>query len=165
VTRVAIALGSNIEPAPRLMHAARLLRAAFPDIRFSSCYQNPAVGFEGADFINAAATLSTDGSVEALTQVLHHIEEQCGRRRDDAKWAPRAMDLDILLFGELVCATPGMRVPRPDLLRRAYMLGPLAELEPGLVHPLAGRALAALWQQLAPQSPPLARTALDLNVA
>jgi 2-amino-4-hydroxy-6-hydroxymethyldihydropteridine diphosphokinase len=165
VTRTFIGLGSNIDPARRLPLAAALLRAEFPGIRFSACYQNIAVGFEGADFINAAAGFNAECSLEALISRLHHIEEQCGRQRDDAKWAPRAMDLDVLLYGDLVSDSPLARLPRPDLLRRAYMLGPLAELEPALIHPLARRALGELWSELAPHTPPLTRVALDLNAA
>ena len=54
----------------------------------------------------------------------------CGRERQAPKWAPRTMDLDILLFGDTVCAEPGLTLPRPDLLKRPYMLGPAAEIAP-----------------------------------
>jgi 2-amino-4-hydroxy-6-hydroxymethyldihydropteridine diphosphokinase len=163
VTRIYIGLGSNIEPERRLAAAAGLLRTGFPDIRFSSCYQNCAVGFEGADFINAAASFNADCSLEQLISRLHRVEEQCGRQRDDAKWAPRAMDLDVLMYGDLISDSPLARLPRPDLLRRAYMLGPMAELAPALVHPLVRRAISELWQELAPQTPPLTRLTMDLN--
>ena len=163
MTRVYVALGSNIEPRKRLTQAARLLTAEFPGIRFSSCFQNVAVGFDGADFINAAAGFDTKLTLAALVVLLHHIEEQCGRKRDDAKWAPRAMDLDILLYGEMISDSAVARVPRADLLRRAYMLGPMAELAPQLLHPEAHRTLADLWSELAPRTPPLSRVTIDLN--
>jgi 2-amino-4-hydroxy-6-hydroxymethyldihydropteridine diphosphokinase len=156
-------LGSNIEPRKRLTQAARLLTAEFPGIRFSACFQNVAVGFDGADFINAAAGFDSELTLPALVAVLHHIEEQCGRKRDDAKWAPRAMDLDILLYGELISDSAVARVPRADLLRRAYMLGPMAELVPQLRHPEARRTLAELWSELAPRTPPLSRVTINLN--
>jgi 2-amino-4-hydroxy-6-hydroxymethyldihydropteridine diphosphokinase len=158
-------LGSNIEPRKRLTQAARLLTAEFTGIRFSACFQNVAVGFDGADFINAAAGFDTKLTLPALVVVLHHIEEQCGRQRDDAKWAPRAMDLDILLYGELISDSAVARVPRADLLRRAYMLGPMTELAPTLMHPEARRTLAELWSELAPRTPPLSRVTIDLNKA
>jgi 2-amino-4-hydroxy-6-hydroxymethyldihydropteridine diphosphokinase len=56
------------------------------------------------------------------------------------------MDLDILLYGELRCEEPDLTLPRPDLLRRAYMLGPLAEIAPALKHPVSGQAIGALWE-------------------
>jgi 2-amino-4-hydroxy-6-hydroxymethyldihydropteridine diphosphokinase len=165
VSDVLVALGSNIAPAQRMLQAARLLKRAFDGVRFSACYQNPAAGFAGEDFINAAATFNTALPVEHVRATLQGIEEACGRHRDDAKWAPRAMDLDILLFGDAISAAPGLQLPRNDLLRRAYMLGPAAELEPQRVHPTAQRTLAALWQELGPDCPPLRRLALDLNAA
>jgi 2-amino-4-hydroxy-6-hydroxymethyldihydropteridine diphosphokinase len=160
--RVHIAIGSNIEPQARVLHAAQLLRARFPGIRFSSCYRNAAFGFAGEDFVNAVAGFDTDLNVVALIDALHAIEELCGRQRDDPKWAPRAMDLDLLLYGDAVGEQAGTRLPRADLLRRSYMLGPMAELAPALRHPVAGRTMAELWQPLAPGSP-LLRLDIDLN--
>jgi 2-amino-4-hydroxy-6-hydroxymethyldihydropteridine diphosphokinase len=163
VAEIFVALGSNIEPERRLRQAAQLLKAVFPDVRFSHCYRNPAVGFEGQDFVNAAACFHAVADVPALLDTLHRIEEQCGRHRDDPQWAPRAMDLDVLLIDDHVGAWPGLRLPRADLLRRAYMLGPAAELAPDLMHPTVGRSLAELWRELEPQAPRLTRVALDLN--
>jgi 2-amino-4-hydroxy-6-hydroxymethyldihydropteridine diphosphokinase len=161
--RVYIAIGSNIEPQARVLRAAQLLRARFPGIRFSSCYRNAAFGFAGADFVNAVAGFDTDLDVAALIGELHAIEELCGRRRDDPKWAPRAMDLDLLLHGDAVGELAGTRLPRADLLRRSYMLGPMAELAPALCHPVTRRTMAEIWQQLAPDSAPLTRLDIDLN--
>ena len=158
-----VALGSNVDPAVRLRQAAALLRGLHADIRFSACYQNVAVGFDGADFINAVAVFATDVTLPELVSELHAVEERCGRRRDDPKWAPRAMDLDVLLLGVSVEHTPGSNLPRADLLRRAYMLGPAAELAPRLLHPQVGRSLGELWRELQPQTPPLRPLALDLN--
>ena len=161
--RVYVALGGNVEPAARLPQAAQALRRRFPGAQFSGCYRNPAYGFAGADFYNAVAGFDTALSLEALLPVLHEIEAQCGRRRDDPKWAPRAMDIDLLLYGEAVATTLACEVPRPDLLRRSYMLGPLAELAPQLRHPQSGRSIADHWRELAAQPHVLERLALDLN--
>jgi 2-amino-4-hydroxy-6-hydroxymethyldihydropteridine diphosphokinase len=158
-----IALGGNIEPAARMSAAARLLKARFPDARFSGCYRNPAVGFDGEDFFNAVAGFETALPVLPLLQLLHAIEERCGRSRDDPKWGPRAMDIDLLLYGDEIGAGPGYVLPRPDLLRRAYMLGPLAELAPQLRHPLAGQSMAELWAAMPQTAGAMERTALDLN--
>lgn len=158
------ALGSNIDPQRRMLQAAALLRQYFPDIVFSPCFGNPAVGFDGADFINAAAGFTTRLTVPELQAALHAIEEQCGRHRADSKWAPRAMDIDLLLYGDQVCDAP-LPLPRPDLLRRGYMLGPLAALAPQLLHPRTGQSMTALWGELCPQVPALRRLALDLNAS
>jgi len=163
--RAAVALGGNVEPERRLPQAARLLRARFPGARFSRCYRNAAVGFDGEDFYNAAALFETALGPAALVEALHGIEEQCGRGRADPKWAPRRMDIDLLLLGELVGSHEGVTLPRPALLRRGYMLGPLAGLLPDWRHPVAGRTLAGLWAELAPTVPPLVDTGLDLGTA
>ncbi len=142
---VYVAAGSNVEAEKHLALAARELARAFPGTRFSPWYRNRAVGFEGTDFINFVAGFSTERPLEAVIARLQAIEGQCGRTREAPRWAPRTMDLDILLYGERVEDTPALRLPRPDLLRRAYMLGPLADLAPGLRHPTAGLTIGELW--------------------
>jgi 2-amino-4-hydroxy-6-hydroxymethyldihydropteridine diphosphokinase len=150
--RVLIAAGSNLEPERRLLQAARLLRARFPDIRFAPCYRNPAQGIAGPDFINTAASFSSELDVDGLRAELRRIEALCGRERGSE--AGCALDLDLLLHGALV---------RSELLQRAYLLRPAAEVAPTLQHPLAQRTLAQLWQSLSASQPPLTRLTLDLN--
>ncbi len=145
MSRAFVALGSNIEPEVHLRQAAHLLRARFPDTRFSRCYRSPAFGFSGEDFINAAAGFASELSVEALLIELRAIERQCGRAAADERWGPRAIDLDLLLYGDLVGGGPGYMLPRPDLTARAYMLGPLAELAPELRYPPDGPTIGQLW--------------------
>jgi 2-amino-4-hydroxy-6-hydroxymethyldihydropteridine diphosphokinase len=161
--RVFIALGSNIAPATRMQQAARALKHAFPDVRFSRCYRNPAFGFEGDDFFNAVAGFSTDLSVAALLQVMRDIEMRCGREPAAPKWAPRAMDLDLLLYGGLVDRGPGYTLPRPDLLKRVYMLGPLAQLAPDLQYPPSGPTIGELWAKFPHEKGALSPVELDLN--
>jgi len=165
MSEVFVALGSNIDPDARLQDAARLLKARFPDAKFSSCYRNAAVGFEGDDFVNAVVGFSTDLPVTDLLRVLHAIEEQCGRSRADSKWGPRAMDLDLLLYGNDVGEGPGYVLPRRDMLRRAYMLGPLAELAPAVPHPVERETIGALWGAFPQAEHPMTPTAPDLNAA
>jgi 2-amino-4-hydroxy-6-hydroxymethyldihydropteridine diphosphokinase len=144
---VYVAIGSNVEPGRNLSLAVGELRRAFPDVRFSSWYRNPAVGFVGDDFFNGVAGFSTGLSVHAVVEVLHTIESVCGRPRDAPRWSPRSMDLDVLLYDDLICDEPKLKLPRPDLLKRAYMLGPLAELAPDVRHPTAGLSIAQLWRR------------------
>lgn len=161
--QVYVALGSNVEPERWLPVAAGALRERFPGIRFSSCYRNPAFGFAGADFINAVAGFETSLTADEVIARCHEVEAVCGRRRDDPKWAPRVMDVDLLLHGDSVVDTVAYRLPRPDLLRRVYMLGPLAELAPQLHHPLTGRSILDHWQELSREPHELERLVLDLN--
>lgn len=145
--RVFVAAGSNIDPERNLTAASREMASAFPDIRFSPWYRNRAVGFEGADFINFVAGFTTDLPIPDLVGRLRAIEERCGRPRAAPKWASRSMDLDILLYGDVVCDEPGLTLPRPDLLKRPYMLGPMADLAPEVVHPTANATIGELWQR------------------
>lgn len=155
MARVFVAAGSNIEPERNLRIATDELRREFPDVRFSPWYRNRAAGFDGADFINLVAEFSTEAPVHELLARLHRIEELCGRLRNSPRWAPRSMDLDILLYGDLVCDEPQLKLPRPDLLKRAYMLGPLATLAPELVHPTAQATIGHLWQRFDRDAHPL----------
>jgi 2-amino-4-hydroxy-6-hydroxymethyldihydropteridine diphosphokinase len=150
-----VAAGSNIEPVANLRRALDVLARHYPGLRCSRAYRNAAVGFEGEDFVNLVVGFDTGGDVESVLEHLHEAEAECGRERMAPKWAPRSMDLDILLFGDRICDQPGLVLPRPDLVRRAYMLGPAAELAPGTVHPTLGRTLAELWRDFARDGHPL----------
>jgi 2-amino-4-hydroxy-6-hydroxymethyldihydropteridine diphosphokinase len=155
VLAVYVAVGSNVEPERNLALATRELRREFPDVKFSPWYRNRAVGFEGADFINCVAGFTTELPIEDVLARLHAIEAFCGRPRDAPRWAPRSMDLDILLYGDVVCDTPRLKLPRPDLLKRAFMLGPLAALAPDVVHPVEKLTIGELWQRFDRDAHPL----------
>jgi 2-amino-4-hydroxy-6-hydroxymethyldihydropteridine diphosphokinase len=148
-------MGSNVEPERNLSRAAALLAREFPGTRFSRWFRNRAVGFEGEDFINLVAGFDTDLPAHAVVEKLHAIERSCGRERDAPRWAPRAMDLDVLLYGDLISDEPGLKLPRPDLLKRAYMLGPLAELAPEVLHPTAQLSIGELWRRFDQAAHPL----------
>jgi 2-amino-4-hydroxy-6-hydroxymethyldihydropteridine diphosphokinase len=157
VPAVYVAAGSNVEPERHLALAVAELGREFPGARASPWYRNRAVGFEGADFINLVVGFTTALPVHAVLERLHAIEARCGRERGAPRWAPRTMDLDVLLYGELVCDEPGLKLPRPDLLRRAYMLGPLAALAPAVMHPTARLTIGELWQRFDRSAHPLER--------
>jgi 2-amino-4-hydroxy-6-hydroxymethyldihydropteridine diphosphokinase len=155
VTTVLVAAGSNVEPLRNLRRALDFLAAVYPGLRVSRAYRNRAVGFEGEDFVNLAVAFDTDDDVRAVVEHLHQAETLCGRERYAPKWAPRTMDLDVLLYGDRVCDEPGLTLPRPDLTRRAYMLGPAAELEPGMRHPTLRATLDELWRAFPHEAHPL----------
>lgn len=157
MTRVHVAAGSNVDARRNLARAARELRAGFGAVDFSPAYRNAAVGFEGDDFLNWVAGFDTALGVDEVIAELQRIEGLCGRTRDAPKWAPRSMDLDILLFGDLVVERPGLVLPRPDLVRRPYMLGPMADLAPALRHPTLGRTMAELWRDFDRAAHPMHR--------
>jgi len=145
MAQVYVAAGSNVEPQAHLTRAVTELARLFGELDVSPWYRNRAVGFTGEDFINFVFGFRTlHGVHETLTQ-LREVETLCGRPRNAPKWAARSMDLDVLLYDELVLNEPQLKLPRPDLLVRPYMLGPLADIAPELRHPTAGRTIAQLW--------------------
>jgi 2-amino-4-hydroxy-6-hydroxymethyldihydropteridine diphosphokinase len=153
--QVYIAAGSNIEPERHLAMAVRELEREFPGVRFSPWYRNRAVGFEGEDFINLVAGFATELEVSEVLSRLRAIETLCGRPREAPRWAPRSMDLDVLLYGDLICEEPHLKLPRPDLVKRPYMLGPLAVLAPEVVHPIIRETIGELWRRFDQSAHPL----------
>jgi 2-amino-4-hydroxy-6-hydroxymethyldihydropteridine diphosphokinase len=145
--RVFVAAGSNLEPEKHLARAAAEIMHSWHDAHFSRAYRNAAVGFDGPEFINLVTGFTTAQPLDAVIARLRAIETQCGRPRYAPKWASRTMDLDVLLFGDLVEKTTEYTLPRPDLLKRPYMLGPLAEIAPDVVHPVEGRKIRDLWEK------------------
>jgi 2-amino-4-hydroxy-6-hydroxymethyldihydropteridine diphosphokinase len=143
--QVYVAAGSNVDPEQNLTRALTELARIFGALHVSPWYRNRAVGFTGEDFINLVLGFTTELSVYQMQARLRDVETLCGRPRNAPKWAPRTMDLDILLYGDLVKDEPQLRLPRPDLLLRPYMLRPLADIAPTLRHPTDGRTVAQLW--------------------
>ena len=145
--RVFVAAGSNVEPEKNLERACAEIAHTWPDAIFSRAWRNAAVGFEGPDFINLVVGFSAAQPLHFVIEKLRGIETNCGRPRYAPKWASRSMDLDVLLFGDLVEKTTDYTLPRPDLLKRPYMLGPLAEIAPDFPHPTAHKTIGELWAE------------------
>ena len=143
---VFVAAGSNIEPVRHLKAALAGLERSYAPLTISPAYQNKAVGFEGEDFVNLVVGFSTHDSLERVRVRLQEIETDCGRPRDAPKWAARSMDLDILLYGSDIRNEPGLIVPRPDLVKRPYMLKPMSDIAPNVMHPTQQRTMRELWE-------------------
>ena len=150
--KVYVAAGSNIDPQANLARAQTELARVFGSLTVSPWYRNAAVGFTGQDFINFVFGFESPLDVHELQAQLRQVEALCGRPPNAPKWAARAMDLDILLYGELVMDEPQLQLPRPDLLLRPYMLGPLADIAPDLRHPTQARSIAQLWAAFDPSA-------------
>lgn len=160
--RVFVAAGSNLEPGKYLPRAAAEIVHSWHDAHFSRAYRNAAVGFDGPEFINLVTGFTTAQPLDAVIARLRAIETQCGRPRYAAKWASRTMDLDVLLFGDRVEKTSEYTLPRPDLLKRPYMLGPLAEIAPDVLHPTEGRTIGDLWRKFDPDGHEMHPVPLEL---
>jgi len=140
-----IGLGGNLGDAAAILAGAFAALDALPGthvLRRSRLYRTPAWGVtEQPDFTNAACALSTTLAADALLAALLDIERAAGRDRAAAapRWGPRALDLDLLLYGEAVIERPGLHVPHPHLHERAFVLVPLAEIAADTVVPGRGR--------------------------
>ncbi|TZF91442.1 2-amino-4-hydroxy-6-hydroxymethyldihydropteridine diphosphokinase [Cognatilysobacter lacus] len=158
--RAYLSLGSNVEPETHLRAAVRALRERFGEIVVSPAYRTHAVGFDGPDFLNAAAIIDSDLEPQPLNDWLHALEDAHGRDRTGPRFSDRALDIDIVLFDDRVIAGGGnLRIPRPDL-EHAFVLRPLAEIAPDTVVPGTGCSLATLWAAHAEHDAELDRTTL-----
>jgi 2-amino-4-hydroxy-6-hydroxymethyldihydropteridine diphosphokinase len=149
VTQVFVAAGSNVEPVKNLRLALDELERSFAPLNVSPAYRNKAFGFEGEDFINLVVGFESSDDLYRVRERLQEIEARCGRPREAPKWAPRSMDLDILLYGDEVRSEPGLILPRPDLVKRAYMLKPIADIAPDFMHPTLHKSMRELWNDFA----------------
>jgi len=155
MARVYLSLGSNQEPHRYLRAALDELRARFGDIDVSPAYRSAAVGFDGADFVNLAVGLDTDLSPQALNEWLHALEDRHGRRRDVPRYADRTLDLDIVLYDDLVTQGAGhLDIPRKEL-KHAFVLKPIADIAPAMRHPISGYTMAELWAAFPREREPL----------
>ncbi|MEO7477968.1 MAG: 2-amino-4-hydroxy-6-hydroxymethyldihydropteridine diphosphokinase [Lysobacteraceae bacterium] len=143
--RACIGLGGNLGDVAGTLEHALLALDALPAtqlLRRSKLYRTPAWGMTAQpDFINAAALLRTSLPADALLAELLRIEREAGRNRDaqSERWGPRALDLDLLLYGDAVIAQAGLSVPHPHLHQRAFVLVPLAEIAADALVPGRGR--------------------------
>jgi 2-amino-4-hydroxy-6-hydroxymethyldihydropteridine diphosphokinase len=135
---VFIGAGSNADPERRLRGALAELTRRFGPARSSSVYRSAAVGVPAPDYSNLVVAFTTELSVDSLRDDLRAIEALAGRTRADP--AICELDLDLLLYGRRVDAV--QRLPRPGLVTLPFVLVPLAELAPQLVHPVTGERFA-----------------------
>jgi 2-amino-4-hydroxy-6-hydroxymethyldihydropteridine diphosphokinase len=139
---VYVGLGANLGDPARQVRDAIAALDALPDVRVlraSSSYRTPPWGrSDQPDFVNAVVELDTALAPGALVDALLRVERGAGRERRGERWAPRTIDLDLLVYADRVVDAPHCRVPHPLLAERAFVLVPLAELAPELVVPGRG---------------------------
>ena len=149
-TQAFVAVGSNINPAVNVQAAIRALTLHTSIIAVSNVYYTEPEGPPGQpSFYNCVLEIRTASTPEALkTQVLRHIEADLGRRRTVDKFAPRTIDLDLIVYGDLVLDTPDLVLPDPQIRHRPFLAVPLSELAPDMKLPGTASSLAELAANL-----------------
>jgi 2-amino-4-hydroxy-6-hydroxymethyldihydropteridine diphosphokinase len=121
-------------------------------VKFSSVYETEPVGIrEQTNFLNAALWIQTSIEMKDFHTRTKAIEKEIGRQKS-IRWGPREIDIDILLFADLIIAEPNLRIPHRDMLARKFVLQPLAEIAPEVIHPTSRLSMSELLAQCTDQS-------------
>jgi len=145
MAHVYISLGSNVNREHYVVQGLNALEMEFGQLSLSSLFESESIGFDGAPFYNMVIGIVTEQSIETVTAVLRKIEYAHGRTVNAKKFSPRTLDLDLLLFDNLILSTP-VQIPRDEITTNAFVLWPLAELAPDRKHPIQQLTYQDLWQ-------------------
>lgn len=143
--QVYVSLGSNVDRETHVREGLSALHARFGALEVSTVYECPAVGFEGEAFYNLVVAFDSAEPIAEVHAALHEIEGRFGRDRSQPRYSPRTLDLDLLLYGERIVREGRLVLPRPEIDRVAFVLGPLAELAGDRLHPIHRQPYTALW--------------------
>lgn len=161
MTEVLLSLGSNIDAPKNIAAGVNALREKFGEVELSPVYESEAVGFSGENFYNLVAAITTELTVGQLQDCLHQIEDNNGRVRGGERFSARTLDIDILTYGDVCGVVDGVKLPRNEILKNAFVLQPLQDLRPASLHPELLQSYQSLWQAYdKPQK--LWQVALDL---
>ena len=153
MSRVFLSLGSNLgDKLSNIQQAVSCLSMCehIKIVKTSSFYETEPWGNKNQEwFVNAALALDTDFSCEELLEFCQNIEVQLGRvRRENEKWAQRAIDIDILMYDDKIINKPNLIVPHPLIHLRAFVLVPMLEVKSDLVHPVFNKTISELYDEL-----------------
>ena len=153
MTEVYVSIGSNVDREKYIKAGVSALRALYSNIICSPVYENPAIGFEGDDFLNLVVRFTTDNTVTQVDAALSKIEDENQRDRSAARFSPRTLDLDLLLFDDLMVQDDGLTLPRPEIYQQAFVLKPLADIAGNRIDPKTGQTFGQLWQEFTANKP------------
>ena len=145
MARIYISIGSNIDAENNIRLSINALQEHYGKLILSSVYESEAVGFDGDNFLNLVAGVNTDEDVHMVAATLRRIEDDNGRDRSGPRFSPRTVDLDLLLYDDLILKEDGLELPRDEITRNAFVLLPLEEIAPQLIHPVSGNTMCDHW--------------------
>lgn len=149
MTEVYLALGANVgDREANLKQAIKLLKKHLENVQTAPFYNTKAVGYtDQPDFLNTAISGQTEFEPLALLKFVKDIEQEVGRT-ETFRWGPREIDIDIIFYGDQILETKDFTIPHPRFRERAFVLRPLADLNPDLHDPGSGKTVAQLLDQL-----------------
>ncbi|MDT8405037.1 2-amino-4-hydroxy-6-hydroxymethyldihydropteridine diphosphokinase [Sulfuriflexus sp.] len=145
MARVFLGLGSNIDAEENIRSAIETLRELYSDLVVSTVYESEAVGFQGDNFLNLVVAFTAEESVDVISELMDEIEDAHGRRRNHDRMMARTLDIDMLLYDDLV--DESMNIPRNEIETYAFVLLPLSELAPDMRHPVSGDTFIDMWER------------------
>ncbi|GBE08417.1 2-amino-4-hydroxy-6-hydroxymethyldihydropteridine pyrophosphokinase [bacterium BMS3Bbin11] len=147
MTQIYVSVGSNQQALQYVPMALDAIKSEFSPVTMSPVYESVAVGFDGENFLNLVVGFETGLSLCELAGKLGQIEQSCGRRYSEERFTSRTMDLDLLIYGDLLRHDDEYDIPREEIIRYAFVLKPLSQLVPDYVHPELGMSFSRLWQE------------------
>ena len=155
MSRVFVSIGSNIDKRRNIVSSVRDMSACFEQLRASPVYESEATGFEGDNFYNLVVSFHTDLSPARVADTLDEVEHAHGRWRQENRFVSRTLDLDQLLYDDVILNANGIRLPHTDIMAYSYVLLPLARLARSDRHPVLGKTYGQLWRERNEMSPAL----------
>lgn len=147
MTAIYLSLGSNVDRHKNIAAALDALAELLGELTISSVYESKSVGFDGNNFFNLVVGAQTVLSIAELSENLKRIEDANGRKRNGPKFSPRTLDIDILTYGDFVGVESGVELPRAEITKNAFVLLPLAEIAPQVLHPQVQKSYQQLWAE------------------
>lgn len=145
MAQIHINIGSNQQRRLNIKRAIEAIKLVFSHVQISSIYESPSEGFSGDDFFNLGVNATTNLSPSEVAQSLRKIEQEQGRDRSQPKFSSRNIDLDLVFYDQLIDHSANL--PRDDILKYAFVLAPLCEINPDTLHPVENKSYSELWSR------------------